>query len=150
MALSVEQKKNLVKSYGFELLARDEAVKPGFPGVLMVKDPHCVGEDAWAVVGDSGEDLLDEAITSHDMSYYMFGEWEHIFNKDSGASDCRILLDTVEQTVVHALFEKDGAWLPVSRDGLADLKESMNDNDVWSDRDMQEGLERSNEKPDWA
>lgn len=150
MALSVEQKQKLVKSYGFELLARDHGINVGFPGSLMLKDPNSNDPDEWCIVGDSQEELLDEAIDFHDMSYYMHGDWEHIFDGKAGQRVCRIVLDTVEQSIITADVQVDWKWRKLGTDDLADLLESLNDNDIWSDRDMQEGMERSNELPDWV
>lgn len=150
MAMCVEQKIVLVRSFGFVLLARDYSVKADFAGTWMVKDLHDSGADQWAVVGDDPEDLLDSAIDAHELTRYLVGEWEHIFNEEDPASQCRMVLDKVDQTVVHAQVLVDHEWKPVSREGLKDLLESLNDNDIWSDPDMQDELESTNEMPDWV
>lgn len=150
MALSVEQKVALLKSYDFHVVQRDSQVKPGHPGAWMVKDHQDNGPDQWGVAGDDLEQILDETIESHGLVHYLVGGWEHIFNENAPASECQIVLDKVSQTVAHAQIKVGHTWKHASRDDLADLLESMNDNEVWSNADMQEGFEQTNELPDWV
>lgn len=150
MALSVEQKTALLKSYGFNLIARDHQVSPGHPGNWMIKDSLDDGQDQWTLVGDDTERLLDETIETHGLTAYMVGDWEHIFHENAPASECQVVLDTVSQTVIHAQVKVGHSWKKAGKADLADLSESMNDNEIWSCSDMQEGLEKTNDLPNWV
>jgi hypothetical protein len=150
MAISVEQKEKLVRSHGYVLLPRDPLIKPEHQGSWMIRDLNESDPDSWQIVGDAKAELLDDAIEFHGMTYYMHGEWEHIFKDDPHSKACRALLDTVDQVVVKAEVQLSGKWKRVSKEGLEDLLESMNNNDVWSDPDINEEMERSNEVPEWA
>lgn len=149
MALSTEQKIQLARSYGFRLQPRDAAVKPGVLGSLMLADFTPSGS-AWAAVGDNQDALLDLAIEEHAMTLYMHGEWEHIFVEGKPARECRLLLDTVEQIVVCAQVREGDQWKTLNHEGRADLLDSMNDNDVWSNTDLSDEFEKTNERPHWA
>lgn len=150
MALSVEQKTELLKSFDFHLVPRDPQIKAGHHGAWMIKDCLDDSPDQWSVTGDDVEILVDEAIDAHELTRYLVGDWEHIFHESSPASMCRIVLDNVSRTVSHAQVMVRHSWNTLSADDRADLLESMNDNDVWSCKDMQAGLEKTNELPDWA
>lgn len=150
MALSIEQKIALLKSYDFHVMPRDSQVKAGHPGAWMVKDNQDNGQEGWALVSDNLEQILDETIESNGLVHYLVGDWEHIFHENAPASQCQIVLDKVSQTVAHAQIKVGNTWKQANRNDLADLLESMNDNEVWSNADMQEGLEQTNELPDWV
>lgn len=150
MALSVKQKIALLKSYDFEVVARDPLVNKGLPGAWMIKDGLSNGSEPWALVGDDTEQILDEAIEFHGLTAYMVGTWEHIFHEKSPASSCRIVLDKVAQAVSHAQVQVGNSWKNASEADRADLLESMNDDDVWSCSDLQEGLDQTNELPEWV
>lgn len=63
--VSLATKLQVILSYGFVLTARNWKVNPGHPGHYMVieeDDPSIT--DAWAVVGDRVEDLIDEAFNA--------------------------------------------------------------------------------------
>lgn len=150
MALSVEQKTALLKSHNFHLVTRDPMVKAGHAGEWMIKGVLDNSPDQWAVTGDDIQVLLDDAIDAHELTHYMVGHWEHIFHDNAPASQCRIVLDRVAQAVIYAQVKLENSWRSLGKDDRADLLESMNDNDVWSSIDMQEGLDKTNELPSWA
>jgi hypothetical protein len=150
MGLSLEQKTQLIQSYGYQLLERDPGLMAGVVGALMVKDPNDASVGSWVAVGDSQEQLLNTAIECHEMTRYMHGEWEHIFKEGEPARTCRLWLDTVDQSVLCAQVLDNDAWKPASRDAISDLLESLNDNDVWSDKQLWDDFEKSNERPLWA
>lgn len=149
MALSTEQKIQLARSYGFHVQPRDAAIHRGTQGSLMLADLN-PSAGSWAAVGDHQEALLDLAIEEHAMTLYMHGEWEHIFFEGNPASECRLLLNTVEQIVVCAQVRDGDEWKTLNHESRADLLDSINDNDVWSNTDLSDEFERTNERPHWA
>jgi hypothetical protein len=150
MTLSIAQKTQLIQSYGFQLLEREPDLKVDLVGGFMIKDPNDTSVGSWVVMGDNQEALLNTAIECHEMTHYMHGEWEHIFVEGKSARTCRLLLDTVDQRVLCAQVQNGEAWEPVSRDGVEDILESLNHNDVWSDKELWDDFEKSNERPLWA
>lgn len=150
MALSVEQKIALLKAHGFHLVARDPLVKTGHPGAWMIKDLLDNSPDQWAVTGDDVQVLFDSAIDAHELTHYMLGEWDHFFHEGLPATHCRFVLDRVSKTVCYAQAKVEHTWKTLGCDDRADLLESVNDNEVWSSRDMQDGFEKTNDLPDWS
>lgn len=149
VALSIEQKIELVKSYGFHLQSRNLAIMTGTKGSLMLANlPASLG--AWAVVGDDQASLLDLAIKEHAMTRYMHGEWQHIFKEGDAPAVCRLLLDTVDQVVLRADVLDGDDWTPLNKEWREDLLESLNHNDVWSNADFSDEFEKTNERPHWA
>lgn len=125
-------------------------ISKGLPGAWMIKDGLRSDPEPWALVGDDTEQLLDEVIEFYGFTAYMVGTWEHSFHEKSQVSSCRIVLDKVAQTVSYAQVQVGNSWKNASEADRADLLESMNGNDVWSCSDLQEGLDQTNELPEWV
>lgn len=54
------EKEQALAAHGYKIGPRDPNVNPEFPGAYMITDP-LDGEDGYALVGDSREELIEEA-----------------------------------------------------------------------------------------
>ena len=69
-AITLAHKITLLLSYGYEIGLRTPEVKAGHPGYFMVAEDACgepLDPDRWAIVGNSIEELINEAFDAASM-----------------------------------------------------------------------------------
>lgn len=150
MSLNIQQKKELVTSFGFLLKDRDTSLKPEFEGKFMVIDTQDDSSDAWSVVGDDSEALLDDAIDAHEMKRYAHGVLTHKFSLHSPVQDCRFVHDLVTETLIAAEAMLDGAWNVVGKEGIEALGLEVSRKERWGKSRNLIELVLSNDIPQWA
>ncbi len=93
------------------------------------------------------QDVIDEAVPNAES--VLVGNWEHIFSEDGmeRARMCSIVIDNVGR-VVAATIGRDGKQRDASETELADIQESIEDNDVFSDPEVHDFEE--DVLPTWA